>query len=103
MQLPKKMRMEIGAGLGSSKFDLRLTGQSTAKTQLFIQKPIILTFDINVTVKRFLFEAMALRIGYQYRSMGTLDFSTDIFLPFRDISYSNIRVGLLGRFKAGSD
>ena len=98
-----KMRMDIGAGLGGSKFKLRMTGQSTAETRLFIQNPITLTFDINVTVKKFLHDAIALRIGYQHRSMGTLDFSTDIFLPFRDVSYSNIRIGLLGRFKAGSD
>lgn len=98
-----KMRMDIGAGLGGSKFKLRMTGQSTAKTMLFIQNPIILTFDINVTVKKFLHDAMAMRIGYQYRSMGTLDFSTDIFLPFRDVSYSNIRIDIMARFNAASD
>ncbi|MEE8404357.1 MAG: hypothetical protein V3S17_03095 [candidate division Zixibacteria bacterium] len=95
-----RMRLDVGGGFGVTNFNLILRGQTTGYRVLRTQKPAFYSFAVDVTVKKFLFNPIALRIGYQHRNMATHNITLDGFEPFHEISYSNIRVDLLGRFNA---
>ena len=92
-----KMRLETGGGLGVSSFDLDLVGGSTGRTLSTSQIPIILTLSIDVTVKKFLYSPFALRLGYQYRTMGAIPILIDGFQPFRNVNLSVARIDLLAK------
>ena len=85
-----KMRLEVGGGIGRADFDLHLNGESTGKGMSSTQSPTVLTLSVNTTVKQFIRSPLALRLGYQYRTMSTMSQSTDSFEPFNDVTFSSI-------------
>lgn len=98
-----KMRLDLGGTFGFADYNLNLKGQTTGKQRNNLENAMLVSYGIDVTVKKFVFTTLALRIGYQYRNMETGVFVSDAFVPFQDVNYSSIRVDILARFNAGSD
>lgn len=89
-----KMRLEVGAGVGGPNFELDLRGESTGKKMSVKQSPKLFILSGEVTVKEFLSPPLALRLGYKYRTMPAVVFTTDSFEPFGDVKYSSIHVAV---------
>ena len=96
-----KMRLDLGGTFGFADYNLNLKGQTTGKQRNNLENAMLVSYGIDVTVKKFIFTTLALRIGYQYRNMETGVFVSDAFVPFQDVNYSSIRVDILARFNAG--
>ncbi len=93
-----KMRLDVGGGLGLTGPKLKLRGEATGKTFTNDDGQILLSFSIDVTIKKFIYSPLALRIGYHYRAASYGPKATDTFYPFDELSLSSINVNLLARF-----
>lgn len=98
-----KMRLDLGGAVGVADFVLRSKGLTTHIDRGRNQDAVSVSYAVEVTVKRFILNPVALRIGYQHRNMSTYNANLHAFAAFDEVSYSNIRVDLLARFNAASD
>lgn len=93
-----KMRIEAGGGIGRADYDLRRYGESTGKTISSTQSSPGLTLTLDVIIKQFVRSPIAMRLGYQYRTMSTMSQATDSFEPFNHVAISSIYAAILVRW-----
>lgn len=98
-----KMRLDLGGAVGVADFDLSSKGLTTRIVRGRNQDAVFVSYAIDVTVKKFIFSPLALRIGYQHRKMSTFNANLHAFAAFSEVSYSSIRIDILARFNAASD
>jgi hypothetical protein len=94
-----RMRLEIAGGLGYGAADLKLSGEQSGDVVARSADPLAFSLGVQVLVKELFVRPLALRLGYQHRTLkGTFGATTDAFEPFSDLSISSVQVALLARF-----
>lgn len=93
-----KMRLEIGAGMGFGRARIKLSGEQSGHVVKGRNDPFAVSMSVQILVKELVQSPLALRLGYQYRSLSAPVFTTDGFEPFTDFTLSSVQLSVLARF-----
>ncbi len=91
----RKLRLEAVVGVGLAKFELYLGNLSASSGFGSDNSTSFFTFAGNVKVKQLIWSPLALQLGFQYRPMSQLVFTTDSFDPFSEVKLSSVQAVFL--------